>query len=443
MEAVVNDAGLTLYVGDCRDVLPTLPAASVQCVVTSPPYWGLRDYGTATWDGGDPACDHKAGSDYGEKSDTNRGAIRGGPFKERCGKCGARRIDQQLGLEATPEEYVARMVAVFREVRRVLRDDGTLWLNMGDSYASGEVGRHDNGSPACDDWDRRKDFGGRQQTRLTTGLKPKDLVGIPWRLAFALQANGWFLRSDIVWSKPNPMPESVTDRPTKAHEYVFLLSKAARYYYDADAVREPAEYGFRPTKGGNIYDRVGNGTSAPVKTPGVLTYGGDPSTGRNLRSVWTIPSAPFPDAHFATFPPALASRCIQAGSSAKGCCRACGAPWARQVERARRYDHVTTLPGKQAGGPYAAQTGNGAGTHDVRHGVYSSATTTGWQPSCSCTACPPVPCTVLDPFAGSGTVGMVAEQLGRHATLIELSPTYTQMARTRTAQRGLFTAAGP
>ncbi len=156
---------------------------------------------------------------------------------------------------------------------------------------------------------------------------------MPHRLAMALQADGWFLRADIIWAKPNPMPESVTDRPTKAHEYVFLLSKAAQYFYDGDAVREPAEYGFRPTKGGNIFDRVGNGGRSPRKTLGVLTYGGDASTGRNLRSVWSLATEPTPEAHFATFPTALASRCIQAGSSERGCCAACGAPWVREVER--------------------------------------------------------------------------------------------------------------
>jgi DNA modification methylase len=442
---------VTLLEGDCRALLPTLPAASVHCVVTSPPYWGLRDYGTATWDGGDPACDHMAGSDYGEKSDTNRGSIRGGPFKERCGKCGARRIDQQLGLEPTPSAYVANMVAVFREVRRVLRADGTLWLNMGDSYASGELGRHDNGSTYQDDYDR-KDFGPRQQARLASGLKPKDLVGIPWRLAFALQADGWYLRADIIWAKPNPMPESVTDRPTKAHEYVFLLSKAARYFYDADAVREPATYAGKVVTLGEKSLSRGQANGAGVKASGNgLASSVVVAEGRNLRSVWTIPSAPFPDAHFATFPPALASRCIQAGTSEKGCCQACGAPWAREgTKELIDVWHRNTRPTKAAFDTLAQDQGDQA-SRRARDGHVSGHavrfTTTGWEPSCDCGAGgpyppveDPVPCTVLDPFAGSGTVGEVAEQLGRHSLLLELSPTYVQMAAERTAQCGLFTA---
>jgi len=299
-------------------VLPTLPEASVHCVVTSPPYWGLRDYG----------------------------------------------VGGQLGLEPTPEEYLARMVEVFREIRRVLRADGTCWVNMGDGYGGSPTS---GGAATSTLNESRTAFTDRAQVipnRRAPGLKPKDLIGMPWRLAFALQADGWYLRADCIWAKLNPMPESVTDRPTKAHEYVFLLTKSARYFYDADAVREPAEYGFRPTKGGNIYDWVGNGASSPLKTPGVLTHGGNPSTGRNLRTVWTIATEPTPEAHFATFPQALAARCILAGCPAGG--------------------------------------------------------------------------TVLDPFAGTGTVGQVAERLGRHSILIELSPAYAVLIRERTAQRGLF-----
>lgn len=228
-----------MRLGDCLDVLPTLEAGSVHCCVTSPPYWSLRDYG----------------------------------------------VDGQLGLEPTPEEYVAKMVEVFREVRRVLRDDGTLWLNLGDSYASGtndsKSFRHDRA--ACNVVGRRP----------SNGLKPKDLVGIPWMVAFALRADGWYLRSDIIWHKPNPMPESCTDRPTKSHEYLFLLTKSPRYFYDADAIREVAEYGYRPTSG-PMFSSV-TGPSPTDKRPVAprTTSGGDPSTGRNKRSVWTIATQPF------------------------------------------------------------------------------------------------------------------------------------------------------
>jgi DNA modification methylase len=302
-----------LLAGDCRTILPTLPAASVQCVVTSPPYWGLRDYGVAG----------------------------------------------QLGLEATPEAYLAQMVAVFRAVRRVLRDDGTLWCNMGDGYNSNQGAGFDTNG----DGGARKAAAASPKLARPAGLKPKDLVGMPWRLAFALQADGWYLRSDIIWAKPNPMPESVTDRPTKAHEYVFLLSKQARYFYDADAVREPATCTPRPeTSRIDGHDKYAAG--GPHASRASSLGWNRPDTGRNLRSVWTLPTEPTPEAHFATFPAALASRCILAGS--------------------RMGD------------------------------------------------------TILDPFAGSGTVGAVAEQLGRHSILCELSPAYVKIAEARTAQRGLF-----
>lgn len=243
MSVRYEDPWLTVHVGDCRDVLATLPAESVHCVVTSPPYWGLRDYGTATWDGGDPECDHSAGPLTSSKSglagytsDNIKLRTNGVPFRGRCGKCGAIRVDAQLGLEATPEEYVANMVAVFREVRRVLRNDGTVWLNLGDSYASQATNSDAGGSFQAE---RGAYRAGRPDRRgVQTGMKPKDLVGIPWMVAFALRADGWYLRSDIIWAKTNPMPESVTDRPTKAHEMVFLLSKSPRYYFDSEAVRE-------------------------------------------------------------------------------------------------------------------------------------------------------------------------------------------------------------
>jgi len=226
--------------GDCRNVLATMEPESVQCVVTSPPYWGLRDYGTAAWEGGDAECDHlRAQGGSGRPEDgANLGNSNGRmPTGQQCHRCGARRIDSQLGLEPTPEEYVATMVDVFQEIRRVLRDDGTVWLNMGDSYGSGTTA--DRNPTSTEGPEVPASWSGRSQPQRN-GLKPKDLVGIPWRLAFALQADGWYLRSDIIWAKPNPMPESVTDRPTKSHEYVFLLTKSARYFYDQDAASEPS-----------------------------------------------------------------------------------------------------------------------------------------------------------------------------------------------------------
>lgn len=277
-------------------------------------------------------------------------------------------------------------------------------------------------------------------------VKPKDLWGMPWRLAFALQADGWWLRSDIIWAKPNPMPESVTDRPTKAHEYVFLLTKRARYYYDADAVREPSQtIGIND---GRVIEysggpRSGFGQVKPEDETG-LTLRFDKRyanpAGRNLRTVWTIPTEPFPEAHFATFPRRLVLPCIQAGTSAKGRCPNCGAPWERRIER-----DPTEQTQKMADG---WDTDPGAHGTFHRHGRQLGETgkpvmafrTIGWRPTCyhgdgrEETCLPfwdPVPCRVLDPFCGSGTVGVVARQCGRDFIGIELKPEYAEMARRR------------
>jgi DNA modification methylase len=257
--------------GDCREVLATLPEQSVQTCVTSPPYWGLRDYG----------------------------------------------VGGQLGLERTPDEYVAKMVETFRAVRRVLRDDGTLWLNLGDSYAGGKTGRDDADRPHSAGQERGQyDVGAdavyrNKQRPVPPGLKPKDLVGIPWRVAFALQADGWYLRSDIIWHKPNPMPESVSDRPTKAHEYLFLLTKSERYYYDADAVSEPTTCPERGREALNGEDAVAR------KLRGFGNHLGTYGT-RNRRTVWTVATRPYKGAHFATFPPKLIEPCILAGCPVGG-----------------------------------------------------------------------------------------------------------------------------
>jgi DNA modification methylase len=314
---------MILLQGDCRKILPTFPDQSVHCCVTSPPYFGLRDYG----------------------------------------------VDGQIGLESTPDTFVAELVAIFREVRRVLRDDGTLWLNLGDSY---------NASPG-----QRKTtdkIGVKQASntgsntigsRSVAGIKPKDLIGIPWRVAFALQADGWWLRQDIIWSKPNPMPESITDRCTKAHEYIFLLSKNARYYFDQDAIKEESIYadprsptaaypgkndfreGRRPIR--ESIRRGGfNGKTNSIEGREAFRAITD---FRNKRSVWEVTTQPFSEAHFATFPPALIEPCILAGCPKGG--------------------------------------------------------------------------TVLDPFAGAGTTGMVADRLGRDSILIELNPKYAEMIERR------------
>lgn len=337
-----------IHVGDCRTILPTLEKGSVQTCVTSPPFWGLRDYGHA----------------------------------------------DQIGLEATPEEYVEKLVGVFRLVREVLADDGTLWLNLGDCYATGagRVGNCPGGGEQGDRWNgHRGSRGGSakqphtgnaigpttQPNRLPLpGLKPKDLVGIPWRAAFALQADGWWLRSDIVWEKPNCMPESVTDRPTKSHEYLFLLSKRPDYYYDGEAIKEPCRSGPSDIrKMEERRDRIGGkhkSLADPLSKASAATNIGrkrsvGDASGRNKRSVWTIPTVPNAEEHFAAFPPALVEPCIMAGSR----------------------------PG------------------DI----------------------------VLDPFFGTGTVGHLAERLGRRWIGIELNPDYCEIGKRKTAQRGIFTEA--
>ena len=364
-----------LWLGDCREVLPTLPDASVHAVITSPPYWGLRDYGTATWEGGDAGCDHKGGVGASASSGLNGSlAHKDGrvftPYRSVCGKCGARRIDSQIGLEADPEEYIATMVGVFREVRRILRPDGTLWLNMGDSYSGGKQGRSDGESiprPRGGSYD----VGYAVQRPVPLGYKPKDLLMMPARLALALQADGWWLRSDIIWAKLNPMPESVTDRPTSAHEHVFLLTRSPRYFFDAEAVRDAVGENTHAGYSSNGKKTLANAAEFGVKPS---AFDGYRPSSRNIRNVWEIATSPFSAAHFATFPPALVERCIRAGTSERGCCAACGAPWVRVTNIER---HPT-----RPGNPIKADSSRNDGGRAER--IMSEFVTTGWRPSCAC-----------------------------------------------------------
>lgn len=429
----VSEATHRIIVGDCIEGMASLPDGSVHCCITSPPYWGLRDYGTATWDGGDAGCDHQhetkhqsQGSSSQRAGRANIEAQRNENFRDTCGKCGARRIDRQIGLEATPDAYVATMVAVFREVRRVLRDDGTLWLNLGDSYAhNGACG---GGSPDGPRKARETDAAKQRDMnyRVPPGLKPKDLCGIPWRVALALQADGWWLRQDIIWHKPNPMPESVTDRCTKAHEYVFLLSKSATYYYDAEAVKEAADPSTQRSEPVNATMAAGNMTPGNDRR---INYekGRHVVYTRNRRSVWTIPTAPYSGSHFATFPPKLVEPMILAGTSAKGCCATCGKPWERVVERTK-YEPPTALVGERFVDESRGDKTRKLSGKDYNEQVRS--TTLGWQPTCTCGG-EPVPCTVLDPFGGSGTTAAVALQHGRNAIICELNPEYAKLAERR------------
>jgi len=426
--------------GDCRDVLRELPDACVQTVVTSPPYFGLRDYGTGEWSSGDENCDHVKGElRRGVNLANSVHLTRGGAKKIAevghvhygavCERCGAVRTDRQLGLEPTPAEFVDALVGVFREVRRVLRDDGTVWLNLGDSYASHDGGGWRDGNfPSSKGWEEHS-ARNRAGTYRAGGVKAKDLFGIPWMIAFALRDDGWYLRSDIVWSKPNPMPESVTDRPTKSHEYVFLLAKSRRYFYDAEAIRDE----FVDERNGRDGSKLTRVRNVGGRTDGFTTPNGwappPGRAGKNKRTVWTIPSRPFPGAHFATFPPALVEPCVLAGSSARGACERCGAPWQRVSEKSYRSGPTY----KDAGDETTLTMGRNRNVTRLGDGI--EVTTVGWEPTCECGA-GVVPCVVLDPFAGAGTVGVVAGQLDRHFIGVELKPDYAALARDRITKEG-------
>ncbi len=379
-----------LLKADARQI--PLKDESVHCVVCSPPYWALRDYGLG---------------------------------------------DSGIGLEKTPELYVDQMVQVFPEVKRVLRPDGTLWINLGDCWIAHPHGKGDTHDPK---WEkgrtRAHDKGGNR--KAVVGLKHKDLVGLPWRVAFALQADGWYLRQEIIWHKPNPMPESVQDRPTRAHEQIFLLSKSRKYFYDSDAIREPAsEKTHSRGNGVNPKARVPSGWDTGPGSHRSLrgryrskqneSFSGAVSavvSSRNKRSVWTIPTQPVKESHFSTFPEALVEPCILAGTSEKGRCPECGAPWKRITETAY------TNPGNRST--------NGARSIERRHEspgfsvrLEKDVATIGWKSSCSCDAGAPKPCVVLDPFVGSGTTVRVAERLGRVGIGCDLA--YQDIARRRTS----------
>ena len=453
---------IRILLGDVFAALAKLPDNSVDCVVTSPPYWGLRDYG----------------------------------------------VDGQLGLERSLGEHIDVMVRVFREVRRVLKPTGTLWLNYGDCYATAPNGRSAADTKAAGNDDRtfrdkpfstvgpinppsgkritagqhRDDvdvggWGNRDDSVRWRGggsLKPKDLCMIPNRLAIALQEDGWWVRSEIIWHKPNPMPESIKDRPGCSHEKVFLLSKSERYYYDHEAVRQPASAASYARLGQNISEQLGSDRAhAGGKTNGrmkAVRFGGNKGMGdhgsaarrasgkewnprakdaeasarnpnsrphslgkfeaekgrqyldANLRNVWTIPTAAFSDAHFATFPPELVERCLKAGAP-KQCCSKCGAAWQRETET-----HYENPGNRKTNGDRSLANRKQTAGFAVR--LEKRVTTLGFTSSCDCEAEPTAPM-VLDPFGGSGTTALVADGLGMDCTLIELNPAYVEIARKR------------
>lgn len=449
-----------LIIGDALHI--SVAANTFHIVIASPPYLGQRDYDTAHWDGGDPACDHvmkrKKDKESGLRNDgrEHKGLydqekaldilIR---YPDICAKCGAKRIDKQIGKETSPELYVSNLVTAFREVQRVMRPDATFWLNLGDCYTG---------------------------SGKNYGMKSKDLMGMPWRVAFALQglaliridelaqlckaidsrdlpALDWFragfqlweelagmnwfwLRNDVIWAK-NTLPESVTDRLTKSYEHVFLLTKSPHYFFDYVAIMEPAAYDGRKAtmmKGSAKYK---NGF-VPNTSPQSMAVRGherwqvdkDGQRLRQKRDVWYVPTASYKGAHFATFPERLVTPMILAGTSRKGCCPACGAPWKRIIEKETHFESGSGRAGRspeEVGGKW----GENRYEKNILLGPTNSIHTVGWEAGCSCNAGEPVPCKVLDPFNGAGTTGLVALQLGCDYLGIDLSPEYLQQTRKR------------
>ena len=448
----MNGPNVRILHGDVRAMLKTLPEKSVHCILTSPPYYGLRDFHVppVVW-GENPAkpCQHEWGvemkvefEDPGgwgspgyDRQDGKKGELikhyDGGTrsLGQYCLKCSEAWLGQ-LGLEPSPQEYVLNVVEVFTELWRVLRDDGIAWLNLGDSYNTkantrGSVFRRLPSGRIPPQSGKGKTFEG--------GIKSKDLLGIPWAVAFALREAGWYLRRDIVWERPNQMPESATDRPHSSHEYVFMLTKRDDYYYDPDAVRQPSSANTHaapknPSSGpktllnqkeseGGFAVR-GRGWADDAKKPyRALT--------RHLRSVWTIPIRQRPAAHFATFPHDLASIPIRASTSEKGCCSKCGAQVVRMVEKEEPVLSAWSAEGQVQYSPEVNDTVPASKGSTLKHIVPRK--TVGWKPSCECEA-PLIPCTVLDPFVGSGTTVETARDLGRSAIGIDLNPDYIQLA---------------
>jgi len=507
----------TVICGDCLEVLKTLPDEVVDCVITSPPYWGLRDYGTAKWEGGSADCKHlddftaakrrrnrkglannaNEGDGGNRTAEIQNGIDKAFQYKDVCLKCGAVRIDSQLGLEKTPEEYIAKMVVLFREVRRVLKKAGTLWLNLGDSYCGG--GGYCPDAPSnknSGSLSSRQDSGSGAKPKgikPVSGIKPKDLCMIPARVALALQADGWWLRSEIVWAKPNPMPESVTDRPTKAHEMVYLLTKSGEsnywvnnktgrlssvrpagtngiegrdwkwiehsackgrgcdnsrcvagkvktslwngydYFYDAEAIKEEAveTNDARPRMGqgpntqynqkrGFITKPEESGLSPQKHGQNIETRGK-----RNRRSVWTIPTQAYSEAHFATFPEKLIEPMILAGCP-KEVCSKCGKARERIVETSYQKNGSGTVGGR---GRFSENDNSG---FTGKPNMSRIDQTIGFT-DCGCGE-KFIPGLVLDPFMGSGTVGYVAAVNQRDYLGIELNPKYIEMAKMRIAK---------
>jgi len=487
--------------GNNLDSLKNLPSQSINTCVTSPPYYGLRDYGTGTWIGGNENCPHKRTTKIskdtatGHKGMSEQGHVVGDAiYKSVCPDCGAVREDQQLGLEDSPEEFVNNLVKLFQEIKRVLRDDGTVWLNLGDTYC----GTGNKGSHTDPKHKEGRNAQGVAINHKLDGFKSKDLIGIPWRVAFALQQDGWYLRQDIIWHKPNPMPESVRDRCTKSHEYIFLLSKNNKYYYDYEAIKEEATY--KGVKRGGSTNRYEQNN-----------FGGDNKKydTKNKRSVWSVNVKPFKSAHFAVFPMDLIEPCVLAGCPEQVCLE-CNEPYLREVvtikteiptERTNALSpdfidgkkviyqrpklvpqkefvdflrsksssefirHNTTIPHNTCSHWFRYDnTGFSYPTIEdweeakyifdddslefdrINEGLTFIETSTppqwrpkveyshqdnGFKKQCDCKTDETKGGTVLDPFGGSGTTGIVADNNKRNAVLLELNPDYIEIAEAR------------
>lgn len=433
-----NRARWGVAVGDCLASLRELPAESVQCVVTSPPYYGLRDYGTGVWVGGDPACEHKRGRATNRVTEKTKiyNAAANVAHWQKCGRCGATRQDEQIGLEDTPEQYIGRLLEVFREVRRVLRQDGTCWINIGDSYANDTKGKGGADKSTMEGAANLEVM--PQKGWRASGLKKKDRIGIPHMLAFALRADGWYWRDEIVWAKPNPMTKSVVDRTTDAHEFLFLFSKQPKYFFDRVAISKRSVRAGQVTGGGKKISAAAAVNQRP-RSQHMDKLGAEPvPETRNKRSVWRISSRRYKGAHFATFPPALVEPCILAGTSARGCCQVCGKPWVRETRRTRRptrpgNDSKVNRASANGDSPYHGQNGSVVGNRDPQRHV-TVTETIGWNRQCDCTASEPVGCVVMDPFAGSGTALAVAVEHHRRAFGLELNPEYADLIAERMAK---------
>jgi len=465
-----QDNHVTLYCMDFRR--NDLPDESVQCVVTSPPYWGLRKYSgeqDLIW-GGDKDCPHNFSIPTAPRrsrtendcpnpntiSAGSKGSYYNAEGGNTCSLCGAWK--GAYGLEPTPEMYVQHTIEILREIRRVLRKDGVVFWNIGDSYWGGK-GQSGQQTP---EYQLQRFEAGKSHNRIQLGgpgltmpkdgkhstIKPKDLCLIPFRVAIAAQEDGWWVRSVIIWSKPNPMPESVTDRPTESHEYILMLTKSARYYWDADAVRreytEPLNRWGGPEVRKSSHKYIERGEPILGKFGATSMYReGRPvrpnENGANIRTVWEFPTTPYAKAHFAVFPEKLPEICIKASTPEVGCCSKCGAPWERIVEvdykkhrpsagndpRSRNEDRLT-----KSREIFGSQGWRG-------NNLLRDVTTLGWQPTCKCNA-DKVPSIVLDPFAGAGTTLWVAKKLNRWAAGYEISEEYCNLTVDRLRQQVLL-----